>query len=380
MNRLVLIAIAGILGGCQSAPAELSDAPLLAQPVETGYRVNAPIAFFSTYPSAAASDACLAISRAGTPCQDDQVSPQAFLSALSASEWFSEVLPSAASADYELLVANQTTTIHTATPWQQFLHSHTQGYENLPARFRSFTELTIQWRGVEIDSRLIKLDVAALNAGAEQHAANTILSQWWLAVSQAQVFSARYLFTALKASDYFTQMTLPEAIGDFVRQDTQLYHDPFKGVISRYLHPQYDSAMLDVTVYPVLAANIDTPTTALAAELEQDKLQAQAVSSDKGMTLDDHGGIQPFIIGAGDSSQEGRVLQLAASAEHAETLFASTYVFRQQDKIIKFTTTFPRHVADPLIAQALPEIVVPGPSRLMSEIRRLQSAQTPPQQ
>ncbi|MCU7555689.1 hypothetical protein OCL06_13920 [Alteromonas sp. ASW11-19] len=375
MNRLVVIAVSGILVGCQSAPAVLGDEKLLTQPVETEYRVNAPIAFFSTFPSEAASEACLEASDTGTPCVDDLVSPQAFLSTLTASDWFSEVLPSATAADYELLVANQTATMQIASPWQQFLHNSSLGYVELPTQLRSFTELTVQWRGVEIDSRIVNLDVNALDASTEHHSANTILSQWWLEVSEARVFSARFLFSALKASDYFTQMTLPQSIGEFVRQDTQLYHDPFKGVISRYLHPQYDSAMLDVTVYPILAANFQTPPAALDAELEQDKLQAQAVTLDKGMTLDDHGGIQPIVIPGAQTMEEGRVLQLAASADREETLFASTYVFRQQDKIVKFTTTFPRHVADPLIAKALPEIIVPGPSRLMTEIRRLQTRQ-----
>ncbi len=93
------------------------------------------------------------------------------------------------------------------------------------------------------------------------------------------------------------------------------------------------------------------------------------------MTLDDNGGITSFSITGSDHIAEGKVMALTASSESDESLFASTYVFRQQDKIIKITTTFPRHVSDSLVQQAMPSIIVPAPSKLMAAIREMQASQ-----
>ncbi|WP_218311920.1 hypothetical protein [Alteromonas antoniana] len=369
--------LAGIvaLTGCQlSAPSFVGD-ELITANQQTGHKVRAPVAFFSTYPSNNASETCRIVNRQKQACIDDPISPQQFLDVLSEQDWFTAVLPSSSGSDYELLISNQSATVADGTPWQSTISALSMGTVSTPVYVRNFTEVTVQWRGVEIDTRLLDITVPALTEQNAQDIARTALTRWWQDVSDNDVFSARYLYSALDASNYFDNMQLPAQIGDFIKDDTQLYHDPFKGVISRYLHPQYENALLDISVYPILSPLSQSDDTLLHSELQQDLAQAKDVASARDMTLDDDGGITPFSIAGSDRIAEGKVMALTATSENAESLFASTYVFRQQDKIIKITTTFPRRVSDSLVQQAMPSIIVPEPSKLMAAIREMQASQ-----
>ena len=363
------------LTGCQlSAPSFVGD-ELITANQQTGHKVRAPVAFFSTYPSNNASETCRIVNRKKQACEDDPISPQQFLDVLSEQDWFTAVLPSSSGSDYELLISNQSATVADGTPWQSTISALSMGTVSTPVYVRNFTEVTVQWRGVEIDTRLLDITVPALTEQNAQDIARTALTRWWQDVSDNDVFSARYLYSALDASNYFDNMQLPAQIGDFIKDDTQLYHDPFKGVISRYLHPQYENALLDISVYPILSPLSQSDDALLHSELQQDLAQAKDVASARDMTLDDDGGIAPFSIAGSDRIAEGKVMALTATSENAESLFASTYVFRQQDKIIKITTTFPRRVSDSLVQQAMPSIIVPEPSKLMAAIREMQASQ-----
>ncbi|WP_414828040.1 hypothetical protein [Alteromonas sp. H39] len=375
MKAFLVIAGTVALTGCQlSSPTFVGD-ELVVVDQPTGHKVKAPIAFFSTYPSENASEACRAANEQKQSCVDDPISPQQFLDILSEQDWFTAVLPSSSGSDYELLISNQSATVTNGSAWQNTINTLSMGTVALPTHVRNFTEVTVQWRGVEIDTRLLDVTVSSLTDQNIQDVARTALTRWWQDVSNNGVFSARYLYSALDASDYFANMQLPAQIGDFVKEDTQLYHDPFKGVISRYLHPQYDNALLDISVYPILSPLNQSDDALLNSELQQDLAQAKEVAMARDMTLDDDGGIRAFSVKGTTQNADGKVMALTASSDYAESLFASTYVFRQQDKIVKITTTFPRHVSDSLVQQAMPLIIVPEQSKLMAAIRGMQATQ-----
>lgn len=375
VKAFMVVAGAVALTGCQlSTPSFVGDELITANQL-AGHKVKAPIAFFSTYPSDNASEACRFVNEKKQACEDDPISPQQFLDILSEQDWFTAVLPSSSGSDYELLISNQSATVADGTTWQNTISTLSMGTVSPPVHVRNFTEVTVQWRGVEINTRLLDIKVPALTDQNSYDVARTALTRWWQDASDNGVFSARYLYSALDASDYFDNMQLPASIGEFVKDDTQLYHDPFKGVISRYLHPQYENALLDISVYPILSPLNQSDETLLHSELQQDLAQAKDIALARDMTLDNEGGISSFSITGNNRIADGKVMALTASSENAESLFASTYVFRQQDKIIKITTTFPRHVSDTLVQQAMPSIVVPEQSKLMAAIREMQASQ-----
>ena len=57
-------------------------------------------------------------------------------------------------------------------------------------------------------------------------------------------------------------------------------------------------------------------------------------------------------------------------SDSGEALYATIYVFRLEDKFVKFSTTFPSRIGDPLVSEALTQLAVPGESALMKELRK----------
>ncbi|QJR82046.1 hypothetical protein CA267_015425 [Alteromonas pelagimontana] len=356
-----------VLAGCQHR-GEPDVALSTSQKSASRYHVNAPLAVFSTYPSAAAARTCQANNFDKTQCKEDAVTGEDFVEALKQKQFFDQVIPSAAGQDYELLIANQAATVNTGNWWQQTLSSLNADVWPYQRQRHYFTELTVQWRGVEINSKMIEHRAAVLD-GVNVELAGNILDLWWKYAQQEDIFSASFLYQALQASDYLADMSMPASIAVFTRTDTQLYHDPFKGAIARYIHPQYDSALLDITVSPILTALNETDDSSLQELLNKEIEDAQTVANARDMQLQIDSPIQPFYVNRNDSQQTGWFMAISAESDNGDTLFATTYIFRQHDKIIKFSTTFPPRVSDELVREALPQISVPTESPFMATLR-----------
>ena len=52
-----------------------------------------------------------------------------------------------------------------------------------------------------------------------------------------------------------------------------------------------------------------------------------------------------------------------------EPLYAATYVFIVKDKLIKFISSFPYHIAEPLVQHIMLTLDVPAESKMMEQVR-----------
>ncbi|RDV29282.1 hypothetical protein DXV75_02160 [Alteromonas aestuariivivens] len=347
--------------------------------VSAGPTPETAIAVYSTYLSEDVSKACAALQEHKSPCEEDAIQPDTFLSVLMQEEQFSQVVASGTEQDYELLIANQAAVVDTSAWWQRSVKFITASTTPLPTEFHLFTEVTLQWRGVEIDSQLIRTVADSEFRQHQQHHAQQILELWLDTAEQRHLFSAEYLYRSVKASDYLTQMRLPDHIENFTQSDTQLYRDPFKGVISRYVHPAYENALLDISVSPIVAPLTQDTHKVLWESLEKEHRDAELIARARGLELKVDSPIQPTALNMNCAGCDvGFMLALSAQSADEEPLYATTYVFRQHDKIIKLSATFPATVADALVAEAMPQIHVPTESPLMSGLRKLLEKQSLP--
>lgn len=303
---------------------------------------------FSTYLSEASQQACQTANQHHTPCTNDVIAPQQFLSALTDSALFRELSPSANQFDYELLIGNQASAAYE----QQHV----------------FTEITLVWRGVELDTWQQAASTDAHLTDADK--ASAIVNQWGEYAHQQSLFSADFLYKQLGASNYIKELQLPASIGEFQQTGIQLYPDPFKGAIVRYLHPEYEEAILDISVYPILDSANGNAEQLLLQELKKEQQDAAHIAKTRGMTLFVDTPVSRFPL---HNEQMGAVLAMHAEKPDNESLFATIYLFKQEDKFIKLSTTFPERVGDELVRNALPQIQVPRESPLMAQIRNLSS-------
>lgn len=328
--------------------------------------VNQGVAVFSTYPSEDLLETCNEQRETNslrpnfvsdsTLCQEDAISPENFIKELIESGKFDNLLPYTEGNDYELLIANV---------------GVGPGVHKQNAK--QFAEFTLQWRGIEIDSSAFEITVenSDTNLNEKQDTENNarlLVSRWLEHVKHKQIFTSEFLFDALEASNYSSAMQVPETVGDFTKLDTQLFSDPFSGAITRYIHPNFEDALVDVTVYPFLAQLSSEESELLPQELESDLKKASATAELQHLILSEVSPASPYAV---NDKLSGWRLGLSANSETSPTIFATTYVFRQQDKIVKVSTTFPPDFSDTIVNQLIVKVEVPRESEMMKKVRTL---------
>jgi len=303
--------------------------------------VSAPVSVFSTYPSSKLVALC---NEPESRCEEDSITPDEFVSALKATSYLTSLQPYKENNDYELLIAN------------------------VGKVSTQFAEITLQWRGMEINSHIVKTSAQKqAESGNLQHA-ETLIRQWEDNAVSKGIFTAEFLYRALDASNYEHDLAVPHSFGQFTKLDTQLFADPFSGAITRYTHPAYEDALVDVIVYPFAHKITEDDRTLLNEQLNADLAKASAVAKAQQLTLTLSHPAAPYQV---NGFTEGWRLGVKAEAENAPTLYASTYVFRKHDKIIKIATTFPTDFSDPLVNELIQHVDVPKESLLMKRVRKL---------
>ncbi|MBU2979148.1 hypothetical protein [Alteromonas sp. C1M14] len=369
MKKVSILLLSILMHGCQQAPHVQQDVDIFPD-----YHVAAPIALFATYPSQAMVDLCDDKNVSPEPCEQDPLSGTLFVEQLTQTGWFDAVLPATNAADYELLIATLSAQIPADATAAQPQAASVLGVQQHGQTTRPLylTELTVQWRGIEIASRIFQTPLQG--SSSDQKIVEKVLQDWWQLAVKQKVFSAAYLFDVLGASDYKNDMTLPQHIQKFVILDTQLYPDPFKGVISRYIHPEYEGALLDITVAPIVTSMTEPQQARLTAALQNNLAEASRMAEAQGLTLTIDAPIAPFIVNDEESHRySGYRIAVRAESEATEAIYATTYAFEMKDKLVTLSTTFPARIADELISEALPMITVPGPSPLMQTLRKFAS-------
>jgi len=303
--------------------------------------VHHPLAIYSTYPSDILKAECE--SEGSQPaCVEDAVPIEDFVSSLEKSQLFKSLAPFEQGSDYELLIAN--------------IGNRVTGEQ--------YAEFTLQWRGLEINTVSATCCETRLT---HQQTAEELVNAWISEVANKKLFSSTFLFSAIQASDY-KQLLVPEHIGEFTKLDTQLYADPFSGAITRYTHSQFEDALIDVTVYPFMDTLSAKESELLREQLDDDLERASRVAMSQSLTLSQPAPAAPY---SADNDIQGWRLSLKAESETAPTIYATTYVFKRGDKIVKVATTFPAQFSDSIANELIAAIHVPDESVLMKNIRQL---------
>ena len=125
-----------------------------------------------------------------------------------------------------------------------------------------------------------------------------------------------------------------------------------------------------MTVYPILGSLETADNVLLNKQLNEDLEKANSVAQAQQLTLSLPAPASPYTV---SPAIQGWRLGLKAESDTTPTIYASTYVFRQEDKIVKVATTFPTDFSDPLVNELLAHVQVPKESALMKNIRAMLS-------
>lgn len=231
-------------------------------------------------------------------------------------------------------------------------------------------EITTSWRQVPIDDFNLRLPTSLKHA---DETAKTILSQWAEHIEKNYILEAEKIYQVLGASDYDSELQVPDSIGDFVKLQSAIYRDPLLGSITRYTHPRFDTAVVDISVYPfspfltskLADVESDSPLQLeMANELNQIKqLITQANINDFKISS-----ISEAVINVNNVKIEGLRLEVLMHSD-TDPIYSTQYLFQQNDKIIKLTGNLPEFMMNALVTESLPKIKVPSESSFMRSLR-----------
>jgi hypothetical protein len=249
-------------------------------------------------------------------------------------------------------------------------------------------ELTVQWHGLPIHEINTSVNLAELVASTPllqkpislantsttklvELALEKSLDEWEAVIEDANVFSASYLHELLEVSNYKDDLIVPAAVGQFELRKQHLNVDPFNGMLSRYIHTQFDLAVLDVYVYP-LAANSNT-SSQLINELTDEQKDIKLLSAAFGKEA-----LQMSSVNLAEQMSDElatdvyyfeATLDTSSDEVISEPLFVTQYAFVKEDKIVRFSTNIPLRITKPLVAQMATQVQVPAMSAFMQDIR-----------
>ena len=341
MNRIVLILI--VLLSFLTSSAWAQSGPAQSLP---------PVSVFSSFLSDAGSQDCAILS-----CVHDFIPAEYFFQNITDKNKFVQAAASQDGFDYEILIAN-TLKISTTMPM--------------------ITEIDVTWRGIPLSTyQFSQMDISVdMQDTEKQVIAKKTIESFFEYSQREQVFSAEFLFAKLKASNYKRDLKLPATIDAFLLDDMQLYRDPFQGAVARYTHPEYSKEVLDIFIYPAIdnypEQQSDAPPRVISEELHDDINDIQLVAKARNIGEISIGAIKRIEWNVENALFRGYYFDVEAKDSGGEPLFTTTYLFKNKDKLIKFSANFPDRIAHPLIRRALPQIEVPEPSELMRSVRKSQ--------
>lgn len=248
-------------------------------------------------------------------------------------------------------------------------------------------EITTSWRQVPIDNIELnaKIDINELEAST-----SVMLQKWVDHLEANKVLEADRIYETLNASNYNKELAVPDAIGDFVLQTSAVYRDPLMGSITRYVHPDFADAVVDISVYPFSPfKHVAADDSRLASTIGQSKFSDASENSGAYLALEMNdevsqikqliaqANIQDYsisdvqaaeVVVAGKAIQGFR-LEVLLNTE-SDPVYSTQYVFKQNDKIIKLTGNLPQFMMSALVSESLPQIRVPAESSFMRSLRQ----------
>lgn len=287
-------------------------------------------------------------------CDLNVLSQNDLVTSLHAADTSGQVIKSLEATEYELLVSSTKIIDSAKSPLVEELR----------------LEISAQWRGIILND--IQLTVVLdKNISNTKHrmakASSKLFGRWIESASDKQLFSAEYLYQFLGASNYKNELKVPNQIGDFSLSRQHLFNDPMKGMLSRYIHKDFELAVFDVYVYP-LKTN-DSAKSQCQNELKLEQQDIRAISRALGkdaLVMSDIYELKN-ITGLQDTQVFAFEAQLTTDSD---PLYATQYLYVKSDKVVKFSINAPARITNDLIADAINAIIVPAESPLMRQVRQ----------
>lgn len=175
-------------------------------------------------------------------------------------------------------------------------------------------------------------------------------------------------------SDYHNDLVVPQATENFTLANKHVFDEPMAGVSLSYQNRAYPTDVITLYVYPIDALSWDDAAAVLAAEME-DVMADVDIAVERGHYLSrTEPVVDPFSFESDGHQFSGLKSSFDVVAQNGVTYHSNSYLFLQQDKYIKFRTSFDSRVTvawsgDETVKEILPGVSVPPESPYMAQLR-----------
>lgn len=194
---------------------------------------------------------------------------------------------------------------------------------------------------------------------------------------QENIFTGRYLMTALKASDYESDLGITDTLGDYYFDDKHIFNNPFHGSVLTFLHRQFAFDRAEVFVYPV--RNVDWQHAAELTRREAETIHAELdlmrrQGGLKSLKLSDPKPLRWTLDG---QQYDGTFYTSLLTDNDDQQAHTATYIFIKGDKFVRVRALFPmaegsEAVSNPdaFARSLLQQIEPPAESLFMAKLRQ----------
>ncbi|WHI47657.1 hypothetical protein [Microbulbifer sp. VAAF005] len=176
------------------------------------------------------------------------------------------------------------------------------------------------------------------------------------------------------ASNYQQDLITPEETKSFVLTESSIFDEPMLGIALKYDNKQYPTDIINVYIYPIDSISWDDTDETISIEMGDiiDEID-MAIEQGHYKSRSDET-IENFSFNTGQKVFTGKKSSFTLINKYDIEYFSNSYVFIDKDKYIKFRTSFDSQATiewngDAAVKEILPEIVVPGESEYMKDLR-----------
>lgn len=248
-----------------------------------------------------------------------------------------------------------------------------------------YLEITTSWRNIPIDELVLTAPIKTSQNSSKfllQQITANLLNEWVFHIDKNDVLSATTIYKTIGASNYKEDLHLPDSIGKFKLSQSALYHDPMKGTITRYSHPDFADAVFDISVYPFSSLKQNSllkindnfqsepknPSDLLWIEMGLEREQVLELINSAEVSDFNITSIEKALFEVDGKDIEGLKFEVALNAS-SDPVYSTQFAFIQKDKIIKLIGNVPEYMMTELVNQSIGNIQVPNESEFMRLVR-----------
>ncbi|GAA6167263.1 hypothetical protein NBRC116591_10730 [Sessilibacter corallicola] len=220
-----------------------------------------------------------------------------------------------------------------------------------------------------------KASLFSTNRNPESDMAKSIASYLMKSFQESEVFTPEFLSKEIESSNYSDELTLPEFVGEYQFSEDIIFHNPLNGVVNRYTHQEFLFDYVDVFVYPVRHWDLNNGKALIEREIGIIKNEIDLLLQESNSSKAEFDEPEFYSV----NSTEGKVSFAALSGdyltEEKQRYKTVIYLYQEEDKFIKFRSTFEADAAlgrqiKTFVDEVAGKIQVPEESLFMAQIRQ----------